>query len=146
MLRLLDPLPDARPAIVACFADEDHTLPLYGVALALIQLGSSPLVLGARTPPSAIRHAVESIQPALVALSVTLAPPAFRSRELVGEYAEAMADVPWIIGGAGSAALRELVEQAGGMVVAGQSLGDLRSALAAVRERSPSTKARPSRS
>jgi DNA-binding transcriptional MerR regulator len=148
MLRLLEPPPDARSAIVACFAEEDHTLPLYGVALALTQLGLRPLVLGARTPPSAIRHAVESIQPALVALSVTLAPPPFRSRELVGDYAKAVADVPWIIGGTGSEHLRDVVEQAGGMVVAGRSLGDLRSALETLRERPHSTKAskRPSRS
>lgn len=138
MLRLIDPMPDARPAIVACFADEDHTLALYGVALALIQAGLNPLVLGARTPPSAIRHAVESIQPALVALSVTLAPPALRSRELVDAYALAVANVPWIIGGAGSEPLREAVEQAGGMVVAGPNLADLRGAFERLRERSPS--------
>jgi DNA-binding transcriptional MerR regulator len=137
MLRLIDPMPDARPAIVACFADEEHTLPLYGVALALIQAGLSPLVLGARTPPSAIRHAVESIQPALVALSVTLAPPALRSRELVDAYALAVANVPWIIGGAGSEPLREAVEQAGGMVVAGRNLADLRGAFEGLRDRLP---------
>jgi DNA-binding transcriptional MerR regulator len=141
MLRLLDPMPDARPAVVACFADEEHTLPLYGVALTLVPAGFDPLVLGARTPPSAIRHAVESIQPALVALSVTLAPPAFRSRELVDEYAEAVGDVPWIIGGAGSEALRDSVEHAGGMVVAGRNLTtDLRAALERLRERPSSTK------
>lgn len=135
MLRLLEPPPDARPAIVACFADEDHTLPLYGVAFTLIQAGLGPVVLGARTPPSAIRHAVESIQPALVALSVTVAPPAYRSRELVGDYADAVGNVPWIIGGAGAEGLRESVEQAGGMVVAGRTLEDLRALLEQLRER-----------
>ncbi|MFV8751728.1 MerR family transcriptional regulator [Nannocystaceae bacterium ST9] len=143
MLRLLDPHPEARPAIVACFADEDHSLPLYGVAFVLIQAGFSPLVLGARTPPSAIRHAVESIQPALVALSVTVAPPAYRSRELVDDYADAVGNVPWIIGGAGSEDLREMLEQAGGMVVAGRSLDELRGVVERLRER-PSSK--PSKS
>lgn len=141
MLRLHDPQPDARPAIVACFAEEEHTLPLYGVALALLQAGLNPLVLGAKTPPSAIRHAVESIQPALVALSVTIAPPAFHSRELIDDYADAIADVPWIIGGAGSEPLRDLVEHAGGMVVAGRNLTDLRAALEPLRERPHPTKA-----
>lgn len=144
MLRLLDPQPDARPAIVACFADEEHALPLYGVAFTLIQAGLSPLVLGARTPPSAIRHAVESIQPAVVALSVTVAPPAYRSRELVDEYAEAVGNVPWIMGGAGVEDLRELVEQAGGIVVAGRSLDELRGVLERLREHPPSTQARHS--
>ncbi len=135
MLRLLDPPPEARPAIVACFADEDHSLPLYGVAFVLIQAGFRPLMLGAKTPPSAIRHAIESIQPALVALSVTVAPPAYRSRELVDDYAEAVGNVPWIIGGAAAEDLRELVEQAGGIVVAGRGLEDIRDALEGVRER-----------
>ncbi len=143
MLRLLDPPPDAPQAVVACFADEDHTLPLYGVAFALIQAGMSPLLLGAKTPPSAIRHAVESIQPRLVALSVTVAPPAYRSRELIDDYADAVGSVPWIIGGAGSEDLREMVEQAGGMVVAGRNLDDLRGVFEQVRER-PSAK--PSKS
>jgi DNA-binding transcriptional MerR regulator len=134
MLRLLDPQPDARPAIVACFADEEHTLPLYGVALALLQLGFDPVVLGARTPPSAIRHAVESIQPSLVALSVTIVPAAFHSRELVDDYADAVAHVPWIIGGSAAEPLRESVEHAGGIVVAGRNLSDLRTTLERVRE------------
>lgn len=135
MLRLLDPLPDASPAIVACFADEEHSLPLYGVAFGLIQMGYAPVMLGARTPPSAVRHAVESIQPGVVALSVTVSPPAYRSRELVDDYADAVGDVPWIIGGAAAESLREFVEHAGGMVVAGHGPDDLRAALEQLRER-----------
>lgn len=137
MLRLLDPLPDASPAVVACFADEEHSLPLYGVAFTLIQCGFAPVLLGARTPPSAVRHAVESIQPALVALSVTVMPPAYRSRELVDDYADAVADVPWIIGGAAAEGLREAVEHAGGMVVAGSGPDELRAALELLRSRGP---------
>jgi MerR family transcriptional regulator, light-induced transcriptional regulator len=127
MLRLIDPPEAASEAIVACFADEEHALPLYGVAFGLVQSGLRPVVLGARTPPSAIRHAVESIQPVLVCLSVTVRPPAYRARELIDDYAEAVADVPWIVGGAGSEQLRSMVEASGGIVVGVQTLEEIRS-------------------
>lgn len=127
MLRLLDPMRTASEAIVACFADEEHNLPLYGVAFALIQWGYRPVVLGANTPPSAIRHAVESIQPALVALSVTMSPPAYRARELVDGYREAAQGVPWVVGGPGSESLRDFVEASGGIVVGTQPLDAVKS-------------------
>lgn len=129
MLRLLDTAHGAAPALVACFADEDHALPLYGVAFALIRWGYQPVVLGARTPPSAIRHAVESIQPELVGLSVTMAPPAYRARELIDDYAEAVQGVPWIVGGPGSEQLREPVEESGGIVVGTRPLDEVRTVL-----------------
>lgn len=127
MLRLLDPAVAAREAIVACFADEDHSLPLYGVALGLMQWGYRPVVLGAKTPPSAIRHAVESIQPALVALSVTVTPPAYRARELVDGYAEAVGEVQWIVGGPASEVMRESIEASGGLVVGTSPLDEVKS-------------------
>jgi MerR family transcriptional regulator, light-induced transcriptional regulator len=127
MLRLLDPASTAPEAIVACFADEDHALPLYGVAFALVQWGYRPVVLGAKTPPSAIRHAVESIQPALVALSVSIGPPAYRARELVDGYAEAIGAVPWIVGGTGADAMREQIEAAGGVAVGTLALDEVKS-------------------
>lgn len=122
MLRLLDPAAGAKEAVVACFADEEHALPLYGVAFVLVQWGLRPVVLGAKTPPSAVRHAVESIQPGLVALSVTLSPPAYRARELIDSYADAVGDVPWIVGGPASEDLREPIEGSGGMVVGNQPI------------------------
>ncbi|PRQ09619.1 MerR family transcriptional regulator [Enhygromyxa salina] len=127
MLRLVDPASSAPEVVLACFADEEHALPLYGVAFALVQWGFRPLVLGARTPPSAIRHAVESIQSALVGLSVSTELPAHRGRELVDAYAEAAQSVPWIVGGAGSDHLREMVEASGGMVVGTQPLDQVES-------------------
>ena len=129
MLRLLDTAPSAPAALVACFADEDHVLPLYGVAFAFIRWGYQPVVLGARTPPSAIRHAVESIQPELVGLSVTVTPPAYRARELIDGYAEAVQSVPWIVGGPGSLQLRDAVEESGGIVVGTQPLDEVRTVL-----------------
>jgi DNA-binding transcriptional MerR regulator len=126
MLRLVDPASSAPDAILACFADEDHALPLYGVAFALVQWGFRPVVLGARTPPAAIRHAVDSLQPALVCLSVSIELPARRGRELVDAYAEAVQSVPWIVGGAGSDHLGEMVEASGGMVVGTQPLDQVK--------------------
>jgi DNA-binding transcriptional MerR regulator len=127
MLRLLDPASSAPEAIVACFADEAHSLPLYGVAFALVQWGYRPVVLGAHTPPSAIRHAVESIQPALVALSVSITPPAYRARELVDGYGEAAGVVPWVVGGGGVDSMRDGIEASGGIAVGTIPLDDVKS-------------------
>jgi methanogenic corrinoid protein MtbC1 len=127
---------------VACFADEDHALPLYGVAFGFIQWGLRPIVLGARTPPSAIRHAVESIQPALVGLSVTVTPPAYRARELVDAYAEACGAVPWIVGGPAAEDLRDFVEASGGMVVGTQALDQVRAAVRGLLRATPADAAK----
>jgi DNA-binding transcriptional MerR regulator len=126
MLRLLDPPRSAPQALLACFADEEHALPLYGVAFGLVQAGLRPVLLGARTPPSAIRHAVESIQPALVGLSVTVSPPTHHARELIDGYAEAARSVLWIVGGAGAEPLRSHVEASGGIVVGTQTFDEVR--------------------
>jgi DNA-binding transcriptional MerR regulator len=127
MLRLLDPASSAPEVILACFADEEHSLPLYGVAFALVQWGYRPVVLGARTPPSAIRHAVESIQPALVGLSLSITPPAYRARELVDGYAEAVGDVPCLVGGAGMAPIHDAIEASGGIAVGTLPLDEVKS-------------------
>jgi DNA-binding transcriptional MerR regulator len=141
MLRLIEPAAKTPKAIVACFADEDHALPLYGVAFALVQCGFRPVVLGARTPPSAIRHAVDSIQPALVCLSLSIVPPAHRARELIDAYAEAAQDVRWIVGGSGSEQVRQIVEASGGIVVGTQPLDQLESVIDEAAEPGPSKRA-----
>ncbi len=117
MLRLFTPDRDAPMAVLACFADEEHALPLYGVAFRLAQWGHRPVILGARTPPAAIRDAVERLQPALVGLSITIAPPAYRVRELVDAYAGAVEGRPWLVGGYAAQEIRAAVESAGGQVV-----------------------------
>jgi DNA-binding transcriptional MerR regulator len=127
MLRLLDPVSTAPEVLVACFSDEDHALALYGVAFALVQWGYRPVVFGANTPPSAIRHAVESIQPALVALSVSNTVPAYRARELVDGYAEAAGVVPWVVGGAAVDSMRDVIEASGGIAVGTLPLDDVKS-------------------
>jgi MerR family transcriptional regulator, light-induced transcriptional regulator len=142
MLGLIEP-PSGPEALLACFADEQHSLPLYGVAFGLIHSGLRPIVLGARTPPSAIQHGVESIQPALVCLSVTVTPPAPRARELIDGYAEATRGVLWIVGGPGSEPLRSPIEASGGIVVGTQPFDEIRPLVdKLLREQSAAAQAR----
>lgn len=110
-----------RRVLLASFAEDDHELGLLGTALRIASWGYKPLVLGARTPPSALRAGVEGLQPDLVALSVTVAPPRARARELVEEYASACGAIPWIVGGAGARDLADLVEGRGGAVDPGDA-------------------------
>jgi len=145
MLRLLDPPPTAEEVVVACFADEEHALPLYGVAFVLVQWGLRPVILGAKTPPSAIRHAVESIQPSLVALSVTLSPPAYRARELVDAYADAVQGVTWVVGGPASEHIREMIEASGGIVVGDKNLDEARGLVSKAMRDTKSARARDSK-
>lgn len=116
LLRLAQPERAPRLALLACFADEEHSAPLYGIGLRLAEWGIRSVVLGARTPPHAIHHAVTEVHPELVGLSLTVVPPAYRARELVDGYAEACGKTPWLLGGLGSEKLRELVEARGGHV------------------------------
>lgn len=109
--------PDPTAAVVlAAFADETHDVGLLGLALRLSEWGMQPIFLGASTPPSAIRSAVETATPKLVALSVTVTPTRPRARELVEEYAAACGDVAWMVGGTGAPAIADLVTKHGGAV------------------------------
>jgi DNA-binding transcriptional MerR regulator len=105
--------------VVACFADELHSIPAYGFALRLATWGYAPTVLGARTPPSAVAVAVKQLAPVLVALSVTMPVP--RSRHtLIAEYGGACGRTPWIVGGAGAERLSAAVVSRGGVVAPAQ--------------------------
>lgn len=117
VLRLAQPERATRQALLACFADEEHVTPIYGIGLRLAEWGIRSVVLGARTPPHAIRHAVSEVHPQLVGLSITIVPPAYRARELIDGYAEACGRTPWLVGGLGSEKIRALVEARGGVVV-----------------------------
>lgn len=114
LLPVVQPPAGAPTALLACFRDELHTLPLYGIAFRLAQGGLRAVMLGARTPPDALANAVARIEPALVGLSVTVAPPIDVARALLDEYAAACRGVPWIVGGRGSRPLELLVAAAGG--------------------------------
>lgn len=100
--------------VLAAFADEHHELGLLATALRCSTWGLRPLYLGARTPPEAVGEAVRSVNPALVALSCSVAPPAARGRALVDGYARACGKVPWLVGGPGAEGLRERIGALGG--------------------------------
>lgn len=123
--RLSQPEPPAGLAVVACFAEEDHVLPLYGIAYRLARRGLRTVLLGARTPPEAIAVAVDRLRPELVALSVTVAPDGRAADRLIAAYAAACADTPWAVGGGGAEPLRAPIEAAGGRVVGAEGLADL---------------------
>lgn len=105
-----------RRVVLGSFADDPHEIGLLGIALRLSTWDLRPVFLGARTPPAAIRTAVQSTEPVLVALSVTLQLDRPRARELVSDYAEACGQVPWFVGGGGADAIADLVNDAGGHV------------------------------
>lgn len=114
ILRLVQPESSTRQAILACFADEEHVTPLYGIALRFADWGYKTVMLGARTPTHALSHAVAELNPDVIGLSVTITPPPYRARELIDGYAEACGDVPWIVGGVAAGDLADLVIARGG--------------------------------
>lgn len=116
LLRLAQPSDATRMALLACFAEEAHTAPLYGIGLRLASRGCRVVILGAMTPPSALAPAIKRLQPALVGLSTTIAPPKARARELLEGYSVACAGVPWIVGGQGTVLLGALITELGGSV------------------------------
>lgn len=121
LLRLASPSRPRGEVLLACFADEEHVMPLYAAAFRFVEWGYRPHVLGARTPPAGMVAAVREIEPALVGLSLTIAPAPEATRELVEGYARILGDRPWMVGGAGASAVRREVEAHGGAVVAGSA-------------------------
>jgi DNA-binding transcriptional MerR regulator/methylmalonyl-CoA mutase cobalamin-binding subunit len=120
-----------QAVVLASFADDEHDLGLLAMALRFSGWGLRPVFLGARTPPGAIRSAVQAMRPALVALSVTQPPERSRARELVDDYASACDDVPWIVGGSASSAIADLVRARGG-VIADRDPAELRRSVRAL--------------
>lgn len=117
MLRLVQHDDGDRTAVVGCFADDTHALASCGIALHMASWGFNVIRFGARTPPHAIRQAVEQLSPLVVGLSVTIEPAAHRARELVEEYGSACGDIPWVVGGIAAPSIADLVRQHGGVVV-----------------------------
>lgn len=115
-LRLSPGSAGVRKAVFASFADDEHEIGLLGFALRVAELGVRPIFLGARTPPSAVRSAVERVEPMLVGLSLTVLPALARARELVDDYAAACGTTPWILGGGGAEAVADQVRARGGHV------------------------------
>jgi DNA-binding transcriptional MerR regulator/methylmalonyl-CoA mutase cobalamin-binding subunit len=122
LLRLAQPAEASRRVALACFADEDHILGLYGMALRFASWGFRTVVIGARTPPSAVARIVGTLAPDVVALSVTIAPAPPRTRELVDGYADACQSTPWIVGGHAADGMRAWIEARGGMVAGADAM------------------------
>lgn len=57
---------DARPVLLACAPEEQHSLPLYALAAALAEQGVGGRMLGGRVPERALADAVERIGPGAV--------------------------------------------------------------------------------
>ena len=105
--------------------DEEHALPLYGVAFRFASWGYRTVVLGPRTPPSALATAVDALKPTVIGLSATIAPPAQQAKRIVEAYAEACRGRPWLIGGQGVKELANHVARTDGIVV-DRDLAELR--------------------
>lgn len=127
LLRLAQPVDGARRVILACFADEEHVLGLYGAGLRLASWGYRTLMLGASTPPAAISRVVDALAPDLVGLSATMMVPPPRARELVDAYADACQGTAWLVGGDAADSMRSWIEGRGGLCVARDLVGNRQS-------------------
>lgn len=116
LLTLVQPERNARVVVLACFADDTHAFPVQALGLHFATWGWRVIMLGACTPPSAIKRAVAELRPRLVGLSCTVLPPGHRARELVEAYGDAVGDTPWIVGGAAARGLAKFVVASGGHV------------------------------
>lgn len=119
MSRLTNPDDATRLVLLACFADEDHALPVYGVSLRLASWGIATITLGVRTPPDAVAEAVQRLHPTGVGLSISRPLDESAAAPLVEAYAQACDGVPWFVGGVGVASIAHLVTARGGFVVEG---------------------------
>lgn len=121
LVRLLTRPGASRVVLLACVEDEQHDLPLYGVAVLAATLGWQPRILGPRTPPAALAPVLAQHHPALVGLSVTVPLVPSDPRKLFREYGRICRDTRWIVGGAAVERYRAAIEAAGGEVFAGDA-------------------------
>lgn len=123
LLRLAQPADADRRMVLACFADEDHVLGLYGAGLRFASWGYRTLMLGANTPPAAVARIVDALAPDLVGLSATMLVPPPRARELVDAYADACHSTPWVVGGEAAESMRPWIEARGGLCIGREVAG-----------------------
>jgi DNA-binding transcriptional MerR regulator/methylmalonyl-CoA mutase cobalamin-binding subunit len=116
LLRLVQPSDPLRTALLACFTDETHVLPLYVVGFHFAQGGFRSTVLGARTPPEEIARAIGDTSPSVVALSITMPLDEGRAEEMIGAYASACGELPWVVGGLAANDHAGAIERHGGLV------------------------------
>lgn len=116
LLRLVTVDTGARRVLLASFADDEHELSLYSLAVRLAHWQWKPVILGARTPPESLRDAVKAVNASVVGLSTTIAPRRARMGELIAKYSAACGETPWVVGGSGVATMERVIRAAGGIV------------------------------
>lgn len=121
LLDIVQPTSSPRTVLLACWADELHVLPLYGIAFRLAQWSFRCIMLGARTPPEAIADAVDRLSPEAVGLSLTLPPPPDLLATQAREYALATRGTRWLVGGSGAVEARPILVAAGAYVFQGDA-------------------------
>jgi hypothetical protein len=102
-LRALQPAPlDTAPVAVGCAGPDDpYLLPSLMCAAVAGELGYRDVNLGPRTPLSVLRHAVEHYRPALVWVTVSIAPDPERLLAELRLIAKDLstAGIPLVVGG-----------------------------------------------
>ena len=135
MLNMLEFAEEAKPVILACIESEEHSFPVFGLAFRLARWGYHPVMLGPRTPPAALRAAIEGLKPEWVGMSMTVEPPGHQLREMVEAYVRVAAPVPVLFGGFGTQSTRDQIEKLGGIVPANGSETALRVAIDIAKKR-----------
>jgi DNA-binding transcriptional MerR regulator len=128
-LRLVQPPDATRSVLLACFASEQHVLPLYGIGLRFAGWSYRVTLLGARTPPEALAQAVARLRPDVVGLSCTFPIAREQARKLLEGYGRACGSTLWVVGGQQAPDLAELVSAAGGLCFTSPDAGSLRASL-----------------
>ncbi len=116
LLRLVQPSEPLGTVLLACFPDETHVLPLYVVGFYFAQWGFRSIVLGARTPPDELAHAIASTSPSAIALSMTMTIDGVEADSIIEAYADACGALPWVVGGQGAKEHGVVIERHGGCV------------------------------
>ena len=121
-LKVLRPPNPRKRVLFACVTNELHDIPLYALAIRASHLGCLPIIIGANTPPDALKIAVFRVKPDLIILSSTTAlvcresntidelakSPLYERDEAISmeqliqtlsAYKEACGPIPWLIGG-----------------------------------------------
>ena len=115
---LLDTMRPAAPrghALLACIDEEQHDLPLYGVALGWASHGLRVRFLGARTPVDALVDAIRSVRPTIVGRSMTVQRERAEAARLFRLYGDAIGSAAtWVGGGRAALEHRAIIEAAGG--------------------------------
>ena len=136
LVRLTQPSAPRSRVVLACVAEEDHVIGLYGVAIQLAGWGIQSTILGARTPPGALADAIRHLDPDAVGLSITIVRADVRAEALVDAYAPVCDGRPWFVGGVGAAAVADHVRALGGLALVGP-LSDHRVSVERALDRRP---------